>query len=56
MAKDEKSDIEAIAKRLSVGEGYSEFQRYTLEGGVEIPFWVTYISKARRVLRERQTC
>lgn len=49
MSIDEKEVI-AMAKKLANADGYGDDYTYKLDGGIAVPRWVTYISRAREVV------
>lgn len=53
MATNTRDEVEEIAKALAKAESY-EGMEYKLPGGFAVPIWITYISRAKILLTERQ--
>ena len=53
MAK-ESDEVKTVAQRLCRANGYHEGQRYAVCDGIEVPLWVTFVSRAEQLVKERE--
>ena len=51
MANTELDEVEEIARRLARSAGLQD--RYFLHDGWTVPSWVTFISRAEQIIKER---
>lgn len=49
-----RDKVEEIARRLSKNTGWTERTQYELGNGVSVPIWVTFISRAEQIFKERE--
>lgn len=48
-------EIHRVAKGLCVADGFNtSHATMKVAEGFEVPFWITYISEAKKILREQQ--